>query len=154
MNIKFEKIFGSGLQIAIWATAIGLISIYIEFNIHFLPEIQIPYHKIFSIICLLFWLILFIYSFISLPNKQKGNILITNGVYTYIRHPLYATFLVFFYLSLVFYFQSYLVFIAQIFSIIIAGKIVNKEEIFMRNLFGKEYVEYSQKTRKFIPYVF
>ena len=116
--------------------------------------IQIPYHKTFSIICLLLWLILFIYSFISLPNKQKGNTLITNGVYTYIRHPLYATFLVFFYLSIVFYFQSYLVFIAQILSLFVAGKIVDKEEIFMKNLFGKEYVEYLQRTRKFIPYVF
>ena len=154
MNIKLKKIFGSGLQIAIWAIAIGLISIYLELNIHFLPTIQIPYHKIFSIICLLLWLILFIYSFISLPNKQKGNTLITNGVYTYIRHPLYATFLVFFYLSVVFYFQSYLVFIAQILSIFVAGKIVDKEEIFMKNLFGKEYVEYSQRTSKFIPYVF
>ena len=154
MNIKLKKIFGSGLQIAIWAIVIGSISIYLEFNNHFLPAIQIPYHKVFSIICIFLWLILFIYSFISLPNKQKGNFLITNGVYSYIRHPLYATFLVFFFLSIVFYFQSYLIFIAQILSILIAGKIVDKEEAFMKDLFGIEYVKYSERTKKFIPFIF
>ncbi|MCK5845861.1 MAG: hypothetical protein KAG84_00360 [Bacteroidales bacterium] len=44
------------------------------------------------------WLIFYIYNFISLPNKQKGNKLVTNGVYKYVRHPMYMAFMVFFYL--------------------------------------------------------
>ena len=154
MNIKLKKLFGSGLQIAILSTVIGLVSLFVEFNYNHFSDFQIPFHKVLAIVFFLLWLALFVYSFISLPNKQKGNDLITDGVYKYVRHPMYAAFLLFFYMALVFYFQSYMVLIAQIISIFVSGKIVDKEEEFMKELFGDEYIEYSNHTKRFIPFIY
>jgi len=154
MNIKLKKLFGSGLQIAILSTVIGLVSLFVEINYNFLSAFQIPFHKVLAIVFFLLWLALFVYSFISLPNKQKGNDLITDGVYKYVRHPMYAAFLLFFYMALVFYFQSYMVLIAQIISIFVSGKIVDKEEVFMKELFGDKYIEYSHHTKRFIPFIY
>jgi len=77
----------------------------------------------------------------------------TKGVYAYIRHPLYSSFLIFLFLGIAIYFKSYLIIFAQIISIMIAGIIVKKEESFLKDLFGKEYVKYSKRTKKFIPFV-
>lgn len=96
-------------------------------------------------------------------NKERGNksgnykfenttCLVKNGVYKYIRHPMYSSLL---FLSLGTFLKNISIFsiILIIFSIlflIITAKIEEKENI---NFFGFSYSEYMKETKMFIPFI-
>lgn len=154
MNLTHKKLFGSGPMIAFFGIILAVTAVCVQLSFPHLFTINIAYHTEIAGVFFVLWLAMFVYSFVALPNKQKGNALVTDGLYRYIRHPLYAAFLTFFYFAVFLYSQSLWMLMAQIISIIIAGKVVASEEMFMMKLFGKEYEEYTKRTKKFIPFLF
>ena len=89
----------------------------------------------------------------SLYPFEKTTQLVTNGIYRYIRHPLYASLLL---LALGVFFKRInwpsitLVALAVIF-LTVTAKIEEKENL---AYFGSEYVEYKAKTKMFIPFLY
>ena len=89
----------------------------------------------------------------SLYTFEKTTQLITNGIYHYIRHPLYGSLLM---LALGVFFKRItwlsiiLVALAVIF-LTITAKIEEKENL---AFFGSAYLDYKSKTKMFIPYLY
>lgn len=89
----------------------------------------------------------------SLLNFEKTTALVTTGIYAYIRHPLYSSLLL---LAWGIFFKApslpggTLVIVATVF--LIAAARADEQECI--HFFGKEYQDYMQTTRRFIPFLF
>ena len=127
----------------------------------------------FSLNQLISWLLLFTSTFYVVEGyrliRYKGNSggsrsekylykiekttkLITEGIYHYVRHPLYGS-LLFLAWGIFFKFISTIGFILILFiclSLYLTAKIEEKENC---DYFGNEYESYIKKTKMFIPYV-
>jgi protein-S-isoprenylcysteine O-methyltransferase Ste14 len=92
------------------------------------------------------------HNFSMAVECKDENLLVTNGMYKYVRHPLYAATILIassgcLIFSSVF---CWLFFLLLIYGIILR---INKEEIFLNNQFSG-YKEYSRKTRKLFPFIY
>lgn len=90
-------------------------------------------------------------SKIVLENEHE---LVTDGIYQYIRHPLYLGFLLLFFgfsLSFNSFISPFLIVTGLFF---IFRKRMNAEETLLKSLFGKEYTSYVKRTARLIPYMY
>ena len=90
----------------------------------------------------------------SLLSFEKTTILVTTGIYRYIRHPLYSSLLL---LAWGIFFKvpsslpnCLLVLVSTTF--LIATTIADEQECIQ--FFGEDYRTYMQKTKRFIPFLF
>ena len=80
--------------------------------------------------------------------------LIDNGIYHYLRHPSYSGALLSF-LGLCITFLNWLSLIIVFFSVLAVYLYrIGVEEKMLINHFGNEYVNYSHKTKRIIPYIY
>jgi protein-S-isoprenylcysteine O-methyltransferase Ste14 len=120
----------------------------------------------FSPLQLAAWLLLMLSALLAVQGfaalRRRGKaaagietttVLVTSGMYGYIRHPLYASLL---YLG----WGMFLKDVAVPPALLIAAASVSifltarNEEIENVAKFGSDYVEYMKKTRRFVPFVF
>lgn len=85
------------------------------------------------------------------PTPKSGSTLIKNGVFTWIRHPIYSGILLGF-LGLSLYYQSlYKIGVVVLLLVLFYFK-TSYEEQRLEMVF-KEYVDYKAKTKRFVPFV-
>ena len=121
--------------------------------------ILIPNQNIVSIIILLVGLLILIIpvsNFIKYkttidPIKfKKVNKLITSGIYKYSRNPMYLGLLMIVISSSILYLNIYSLTTPFLFYWWINRFQIKREEIFLTEKFGKEYLSYKTKTRRWI----
>jgi protein-S-isoprenylcysteine O-methyltransferase Ste14 len=83
-----------------------------------------------------------------LHSMKSGKLMIT-GVYGHVRHPLYLGTLLL-YLPFVFWSFSLLSVIPWLIALVAYNKMANYEEQLLEKRFGKEYVDYKKRVRKWI----
>ncbi|WP_455369693.1 methyltransferase family protein [[Eubacterium] cellulosolvens] len=124
------------------------------------------FHDPFSIFQIISWALLFLSLFLVLyglyllrgigkPRDavEDTTVLVVEGIYRYIRHPMYSSVLL---LGWGIFFKDpsflggILVLVASIF-ITATAKVEESENI---NKFGKMYLEYMKKSKMFIPLIF
>ncbi|MBN2157148.1 MAG: isoprenylcysteine carboxylmethyltransferase family protein [Candidatus Lokiarchaeota archaeon] len=82
---------------------------------------------------------------------KKEQTLITHGPYKHIRHPMYVAFFLL-HLAVFFIVANWIIGISwNIFLFTIIAIRVKPEEKLMIERFGKEYEEYIERTRRFLP---
>lgn len=87
-----------------------------------------------------------------LPAPAKKARLVNKGIYSLIRHPMYV-FLTLLAVGYCLYFAAFYSLILCVFLIIYFELKTRREERYLRERFA-EYSEYSQKTKKFIPFIY
>ena len=121
--------------------------------------IHIPIQNLVSILFLLIGLLIliipvtkFIKSKTTIdPIKfKKVNKLVTSGIYKYSRNPMYLGLLMIVISSSIFCLNIYSISNPFIFYWWINRFQIKKEEIFLTEKFGKEYLSYKSKTRRWI----
>ena len=85
-------------------------------------------------------------------QAQKDNRLVTDGLYTYVRHPQYTGIFLILFGQLV-HWPTILTLL--LFPVIVIAYIylARQEERAMRKAFGQQYIEYMKHTRMFFPEV-
>jgi protein-S-isoprenylcysteine O-methyltransferase Ste14 len=89
-------------------------------------------------------------------HEQSGEIekLVTTGIFTKIRHPMYLSLVLMYLGAAIAWGVVWMLIPALLFSAVTV-LVAIKEESFLKNQFGPEYVEYLQKVPwRFIPGVF
>lgn len=85
------------------------------------------------------------------PVKFKQvNKLVTSGIYKYSRNPMYLGMILIIISTSIFYLNYYSVITPFIFYFWINRFQIKREEIFLKEKFGKEYLSYMSKTRRWI----
>jgi protein-S-isoprenylcysteine O-methyltransferase Ste14 len=89
-------------------------------------------------------------NWLAARKSGRNNVVITNGLYSRIRHPLYmALILMLLGLSLISGFSLFL--LLAILSIPVFNSTARKEETAMTRQFGDEYTSYMECTGRFFP---
>ncbi len=121
--------------------------------------IHIPNQTLASILILLIGILIliipvskFIKSKTTIdPIKfNKVNKLVTSGIYKYSRNPMYLGLLLIVISSSILYLNIYSVITPMIFYYWINRFQIKREEIFLTEKFGKEYLLYMTRTRRWI----
>ncbi|MBQ7928213.1 MAG: isoprenylcysteine carboxylmethyltransferase family protein [Methanobrevibacter sp.] len=99
----------------------------------------------------IFWLSANVSS--SIDNHIKANQLVTTGVYSKVRHPIYAAFLYAITGSILIFDNVFLLVLPVIYWYILTVVIKNTEEKWLIGLYGDYYILYSRKVNRFIPRV-
>ena len=124
-----------------------------------LELIYLPYRQIVSVIILIIGLIVIVSPVVDFikskttvnPVKFKNvNRLVTTGIYRYSRNPMYLGMILIIISTTVYYLNFLSVFSPLIFYIWINKFQINREEIFLEEKFGGEYLKYKSKTRRWI----
>ena len=124
-----------------------------------LELIYLPYRQIVSVIILIIGLIVIVSPVVDVikskttvnPVKFKNvNRLVTTGIYRYSRNPMYLGMILIIISTTVYYLNFLSVFSPLIFYIWINKFQINREEIFLEDKFGSEYLKYKSKTRRWI----
>ncbi len=121
--------------------------------------ILLPNQNLISFIIFLFGMLILInpiFKFIKSrttidPIKfKKVNKLITSGIYKYSRNPMYLGLLMIVISTSIFYFNIFSITTPILFYFWINRFQIKREEIFLSEKFGKEYLLYMNKTRRWI----
>ena len=121
--------------------------------------IHLPNQDLISILILLIGMLILInpiFKFIKSkttidPIKfKKVNKLITTGIYKYSRNPMYLGLLMIVTSTSLFYLNIFSITTPFIFYFWINRFQIKREEIFLTEKFGKEYLLYKTKTRRWI----
>ena len=121
--------------------------------------ILLPNQDITSIIIFLIGMLILInpiFKFIKSkttidPIKfKKVNKLITSGIYKYSRNPMYLGLLMIIISTSIFYLNIFSISTPFFFYFWINRFQIKREEIFLKEKFGKEYLLYMTKTRRWI----
>jgi len=87
------------------------------------------------------------------PTPRPGGILITNGPYRVIRHPMYLAQLVAIFPLLTDYFSLLRTMVYLLLVIVLLLKMEYEEKGLVKQ-FGKDYLHYMQNTRKILPFIY
>jgi protein-S-isoprenylcysteine O-methyltransferase Ste14 len=77
--------------------------------------------------------------------------LLTTGVYAIVRHPMYSGIIVFFAPGVALWFRSWIILTVPLVAYIIFKILIPKEEKYLEEKFGKEYLDYKSKVNAVIP---
>ncbi|MEO0234096.1 MAG: isoprenylcysteine carboxylmethyltransferase family protein [candidate division WOR-3 bacterium] len=140
----------------IWIFEIFRNSFFPFDNILFKNFLTYSVFKIFSAILFLFGIIFYIRSLVDLNSEwvvgtdpKKVKQLVTTGIYSYTRNPIYIFFIIF-YFSIFLLFGSIEMFLFFIAATFIFYRIVLIEEKELEKRFKGKYIDYKKKVKRFI----
>ena len=81
---------------------------------------------------------------------EETNILVTSGIFKYSRNPMYLGMLMIILSTSIFYLNIYSILTPLLFIIWINKFQIKREEEFLTEKFGDEYLSYKKKTRRWI----
>ena len=134
-----------------------VISIY--FSSKKIDLINIPFQLQISFFILSIGLLIFLYPVLQFikskttvdPIKfKKVNKLVTSGIFKYSRNPMYLGMLMVVLSTSIFYLNIFSILTPFLFIFWINKFQIKREEVFLTEKFGKEYLSYKNKTRKWL----
>ncbi len=146
--------WGVGPIFASLSISYGILTLAISRYFH--PAFQIglvPYWllSILGIALILIGVPFFIMSVIRLTHAYNTDALVTDGIFRCCRHPLYGSWVVFIVPGIAFLAKSWIGLTAPLFMYFLLRKLVKKEEMYLENVFGYEYIEYKKRVPCIFP---
>jgi len=125
-------------------------------NYFFKPVFEIdfiPYKilRILAIVLLCMGIPLYITTVKVIKTAYNKQELITRGIFSISRNPLFAVVILLILPGIILFFNSWLLLSIPVFMIIMFKIFINREENLMENTFGAEYVKYKHHTPALFP---
>ena len=136
-----------------------ILVISIFFSSKKIDLIHIPFQNLISFIILSFGILILLNPVLKFKKSKttinpikfkKVNKLVTSGIYKYSRNPMYLGLLMIVISSSIFYLNLYSILTPLFFYLWINRFQIKREEIFLKDKFGKEYLSYKNNTRRWI----
>ncbi len=89
----------------------------------------------------------------GIDDNIKANQLVTTGIYSKVRHPIYAAFLYAITGSILIFDNVFLIVLPVVYWLVLTVVIKNTEEKWLIEWYGDYYRLYSKKVNRFIPKV-
>jgi protein-S-isoprenylcysteine O-methyltransferase Ste14 len=156
-NEEHLPVFGIGPFLVFPILLLSIISLILS-NYNMIPLLKIQELNFLlttlGIILILIGIIIWLFAVVKSKITEEiiDNKLVTTGIYSFIRHPIYSAFL-FASSGLIFISQNlFLFFLPVLYWIILTIGMIKTEEKWLKEKFGAEYEEYSKKVNRFIPF--
>ena len=121
--------------------------------------IQIPFQSLISIFILSMGILILLNPVLKFKKSKttinpikfkKVNKLVTSGIYKYSSNPMYLGLLMIVFSSSIFYLNIYSILTPLFFYLWINRFQIKREEVFLIEKFGEDYLSYKKKTRRWI----
>ena len=148
---SYDRLFGSGPR-GFLIGAVFFIITYLLEDIISLPKItdnDMIRYTVFGISSII-TIFIIIWSLKSLPVNKRGKKLVMTGAFKYFRHPLYAAFVSFFNYGFAVLMNNWIYMIWAVMMLPLWHINIKREENLMIKKFGQEYIDYCNKTGRFI----
>ena len=145
---------GVGPKFALLGIAFGAIILALHY--YFFPAFTFTLFSrfvnvILGTILIVVGIPLFIVSGIMVHTHISKGKLCTTSVYAYFRHPLYAAWVVFIVPGVVIITGSVLAILWPVFLYVLFKAFTKEEEEYLREKFGKEYIQYEKQVNAVFP---
>ena len=96
--------------------------------------------------------LILVWVLFSLPPTKRGKNLSRQGIYAFMRHPIYTT--IIFHLNVLFslWWGSFLIIFLIPIQYLFWSKIIIREEEYLVGIFGEEYIDYMSNVSRFVPW--
>jgi protein-S-isoprenylcysteine O-methyltransferase Ste14 len=113
----------------------------------------IPYPVALALACALFCVgaPLFVASYTAIDRSYQADVLNTQGVYRFCRHPLYASFILFIVPGIALLIHFWLLYTVPLFLYIVFRVFIRTEETYLEKRFGNNYIAYRARTNLLFP---
>ena len=157
MSKKYLSVFGVGpiyFSVVVIITCIllilnanGILPVY-AFSLALIPLLI---GILFILVGVILWVSAVVFS--KITAKIKSNTLITNGVFAYVRNPIYSAFM-FICSGIIISQNNLFLFIAPvIYWLFLTVLMIKTEEKWLINLYKDEYSKYCKKVNRCIPFI-
>ena len=160
IDLILKITFGSKKKLKIPPPILVIVLITsIYFSSDKLDSISIPHRTLFSILILFTGILViinpvvkFIKSKTTVNPVEFKNVekLVTSGIFKYSRNPMYLGMIMIIISTAVYYLNFYSLLTPFIFYFWINRFQIKREEVFLEEKFGQEYLSYKTKTRRWI----
>lgn len=137
--------------------SITYVIIIFAINLIWLPNLSIPlprtFSQIFGILLVIMGVPIFFMAGFTLHKYFDEGKLIKKGVYSYFRHPIYGSWIVFIVPGIVLILNSLLGLTIPFVMYAIFKILIAEEEIYLEEKFGDQYFEYKRKVGGIFPKV-
>jgi len=143
------NIAGAAPKIAIPTFIYLIITIFIDYQTKPLFQITESSYStliIIGILLMLMGIALVVTVARKLLKSFKTNILMTDGVYKFLRNPMYAAYLIFIIPGICLLFNSWLALTTLILNYILLQIFIKEEYRYLKETFGEEYESYLKKV--------
>lgn len=154
---KHLSVLGVGPLYVISILILTIIALILnQLNVVYKIEVLNKFLIILAIISILIAISLWVSAvlFSKVKTKIKENTLVTTGVYSIVRNPIYSAFLFLFTGILLFTRNLYLLIFPIIFWIYLTYLLKETEEKWLKDKFKEEYQKYMKKVNRIIPNIF
>lgn len=157
MKDKKLPAFGPGPIYVIGCLILTIFGIYLDKKglLYFAKVDNFRYIFIgLGILLIIFGIVLWVLAVFKfrINFMAQNNILIKDGVYAYVRNPVYSAFLFVFTGILLLRANFLLLIFPIIFYFYMTFLLINTEEKWLYEVFGEEYLEYKKKVNRIIPW--
>jgi hypothetical protein len=154
---KHLSVLGVGPLYVISILILTIIALILnQLNVVYKIKVLNKFLIILAIISILIAISLWVSAvlFSKVRTKIKENTLVTTGVYSIVRNPIYSAFLFLFTGILLFTRNLYLLIFPVIFWIYLTYLLKETEEKWLKDKFKEEYQKYMKKVNRIIPNIF
>lgn len=154
---KHLSVLGVGPLYVISILTLTIIALILnQLNVVYKIKVLNKFLIILAIISILIAISLWVSAvlFSKVRTKIKENTLVTTGVYSIVRNPIYSAFLFLFTGILLFTRNLYLLIFPLIFWIYLTYLLKETEEKWLKDKFKEEYQKYMKKVNRIIPNIF
>ncbi len=146
--------YGVGSRFTILSVIYGLILVLV--SIFFDPVFKIPYVPYKYLVMAGVLLIVagfpfYLSALVGVMRAFEEKKLLTNGSFGMCRHPVYAAWVVFFVPAIMLFFNTWLGLTAPVFMYVLIRVLVDKEEIYLEEMFGEAYLIYRKRVPLVLP---
>lgn len=131
-----------------------IIQLLIIMGVDLMNRMSFPYNDYISYLSLSIGLVLIVFSLINLGSSTRlglptdKTVFKSNGLYKISRNPMYVGFNLLTISSMIYTLNIWIVLLG-IYSIVVYHMIILSEEKFLENRFGKEYLDYKLKVKRY-----
>ena len=149
----YNRLWNVGPPGLIFSLCLIYITHWIEMSFNMKKyELSPPWFYALFFLVLAEAVLILIWVLFSLPPTKRGKNLSRQGVYAFIRHPIYTT--IIFHLNVLFslWWGSFLIIFLIPIQYLFWSKIIIREEEYLVGIFGEEYIDYMSNVSRFVPW--
>lgn len=114
-----------------------------------IPMVSIIIGIILIFIGISLWISAVVFS--KITSEIKSNRLVTNGIFAYVRNPIYSAFM-FICSGIIILLNNVILFVVPLlYWLFLTILMIKTEEKWLKNIYKQEYIEYCKKVNRCIP---
>jgi protein-S-isoprenylcysteine O-methyltransferase Ste14 len=144
--------WGVGPKFAVISIAMGLLAIFV--NYYYFASLLLacnPPRFLFGVGLIILGLVMMLVAASQVHQAFNGGRLITSGIYSYVRDPVYAAWILFIVPGLFLATGISFLIVMPFAMYALIRRLITEEERYLEQKFGKEYLDYKKTVNSIVP---